>query len=53
LQDLDTFNVIAPTPLLDDDGGGLYWILRYNRGVRLRVMPLHSDAGFSGVFFDK
>ena len=25
---------------------------RYDRGVRLRVMPIDSDAGFSAVFFD-
>jgi hypothetical protein len=53
VMDLDTFNVIAPTPMLDDDGTGLYWVLRYSGGVRLRVMPLHSDAGFSAVFFDQ
>ena len=51
--DLETMDVIAPTPLIQDFDGGAYFVLRYNRGVRLRVMPVDSDAGFSAVFFDK
>ena len=47
-----TLNVITPDPLLDVMDSGLYWTMRYNRSVRLRVMPIDSDAGFSAVFFD-
>ena len=43
---------IAPDPLIKDDGNGVYWSLTYTRGVRLRVMPIDSDAGWSGLFFD-
>ena len=44
---------VAPEPLISDTlGGGVYWSLRYNRGVRLRVMPIDSDAGWSALFFD-
>ena len=52
VMDLETLNVITPDPLLDVMDGGLYWTMRYNRSVRLRVMPIDSDAGFSAVFFD-
>jgi hypothetical protein len=51
-MDLDTLDVITPDPLLQDMAGGMYWVMRYDRGVRLRVMPIAADAGFSAVFFD-
>jgi hypothetical protein len=54
VMDLATLDPIAPDPLIQDGkGAGVYWTLNYDRGVRLRVMPIDSDAGFSAVFFDK
>jgi hypothetical protein len=52
-MDLETLNPIAPEPQLKEFPGGLYWSLTYDRGVRLRVMPIDGDSGFSAVFFDK
>jgi len=49
---LTQLDPIAPDPLIKDDGNGVYWSLTYTRGVRLRVMPIDSDAGWSGLFFD-
>lgn len=53
VMDLETMNVIAPTPKMDDFDDGAYFIVQYDRGVRLRVMPINNDAGFSAVFFDR
>ena len=54
VMDLETLNPIAPEPLLEDAaGGGVYWTLTYDRGVRLRVMPIDGDSGFCAVFFDE
>eukprot|EP00041_Stephanoeca_diplocostata_P027504 m.757266 g.757266 ORF g.757266 m.757266 type:complete len:126 (-) comp23187_c0_seq19:425-802(-) len=53
VMDLDTFNPIAPdVPLLQNCDRGCYWTLQYNSSVRLRVMPINNDAGFSALFFD-
>ena len=52
VMDLESLNVIAPDPLIRDFNGGAYYVLTYDRSVRLRVMPIDSDAGFSAVFFD-
>ena len=52
VMDLATLDPIAPDPLITDAGAGVYWSLTYDRGVRLRVMPIDSDAGWSGLFFD-
>lgn len=52
VMDLESLNPIAPDPLIAHADGGVYWTLQYTRGVRLRVMPIDSDAGFSAVFFD-
>ena len=53
VMDLETLNPIAPEPELKDFAGGLYWSLTYDRGVRLRVMPIDGDSGFSAIFFDE
>ena len=53
VMDLATLDPIAMDPLIEHAAGGIYWSLVYDRGVRLRVMPIDSDAGFSAVFFDK
>ena len=53
VMDLDTMNVISPDPMLSSFDGGVYYVLKYKNGVRLRVMPVDSDAGFSAVFFDE
>ena len=53
VMDLDTLNPVAPEPLLADAPNGLYWTLTYDRGVRLRIMPIDGDSGCSAVFFDK
>jgi hypothetical protein len=53
VMDLATLNPIAPEPELKEFAGGLYWSLTYDRGVRLRVMPIDGDSGFSAIFFDE
>ena len=53
VMDLETLNPVAPEPLLADAPNGLYWTLTYDRGVRLRIMPIDGDSGCSAVFFDK
>lgn len=50
--DLESMNVIASEPYIDNMSGGVYWTLSYNNSVRLRVMPIDSDAGFCAVFID-
>ena len=52
-MDLETLNPVAPEPLLKSFPEGLYWTLTYDRGVRLRVMPIDGDSGFSAIFFDE
>ena len=53
VMDLATLDPIAMDPLIEHAEGGVYWSLVYDKGVRLRVMPIDSDAGFSAVFLDK
>ena len=52
VMDLATMDVIAAEPRLDVSEHGSYWTLTIDRSVRLRVMPLDKDPGFSAVFFD-
>eukprot|EP01043_Picozoa_sp_COSAG02_P057427 COSAG02_NODE_6970_length_3258_cov_2.502691_5_plen_93_part_00 len=52
VMDLETLNPIAQEPLLQPGSKGLYWTLSYDRGVRLRVMPIDGDSGFCAIFFD-
>ena len=53
VMDLATLDPIAMDPLIERATSGFYWTLTYDRSVRLRVMPIDSDAGFSALFFDK
>ena len=53
VMDLATLDPIAMDPLIERASSGVYWSLTYDRAVRLRVMPMDSDAGASAVFFDK
>eukprot|EP01043_Picozoa_sp_COSAG02_P057539 COSAG02_NODE_7002_length_3233_cov_3.705807_2_plen_663_part_01 len=53
VMDRATLDPIAMDPLIEHASSGVYWTLTYDRGVRLRVMPIDSDAGFSAIFFDK
>ena len=53
VMDLETLNPVAAEPLLSEFPGGLFWSLTYDRGVRLRIMPVDGDSGFSAVFFDE
>jgi hypothetical protein len=53
VMDRATLDPIAMDPLIEHASSGVYWTLMYDRAVRLRVMPIDSDAGFSAVFFDK
>lgn len=53
VMDLATLDPVAQDPLIANAPGGVYWTVTYDRGVRLRVAPIDSDAGFSAVFFDK
>jgi hypothetical protein len=62
VMDLTTLDPIAPDPYVANCAPkGCYWTLTCtpagtgtgNTGVRLRVAPINSDAGWSGMFFDK
>ena len=52
--DLETKSPIAAEARshVRDFRGGVYWTLRYDRGVRLRIMPLYGNARLSAIFFD-
>jgi hypothetical protein len=52
VMDLQTMEVIAAEPRLDITEQGSYWTLTCDRSVRLRVMPMDKDPGFSAIFFD-
>ena len=52
VMDLETMDVIAAESRLDITAEGSYWTLTCDRSVRLRVMPMDKDPGFSAVFFD-
>jgi hypothetical protein len=51
-MDLATLDPIAPGALIPAARGGVYWTLAYDRSVRIRMMPIDSDAGCSAIFFD-
>ena len=54
VMDLETLNPIAPEPLIElGFGESVYWVLSYDRGVRLRCQPIDGDSGFAAVFFDR
>lgn len=40
VMDGTTFNVIAPTTLVEDYAGGIWWTLHYDRSVRLKMMDI-------------
>ncbi len=53
VMDLATLDPVAMDPLIQDAGGdGVYWTLRCTASVRLRVMPIDSDSGYSALFVD-
>ena len=41
-MDLMTNSVIAPTTMISDYEGGVWWSLQYDRSVRLRLMSIHG-----------
>lgn len=53
-MDLDTLSPVAPEAQshITDFDGGVYWTLRYDRGVRIRIMPLFGSARVSALFWD-
>lgn len=54
-MDLEHLGPIAPEAqsLIRDFQGGIYWTLRYNRGVRIRIMPLFGSARVNAMFWDR
>jgi hypothetical protein len=53
VMDLATLDPIAPEPLIElGFGESVYWVLSYDKGVRLRCQPIDGDSGFAAVFFD-
>jgi hypothetical protein len=42
VMDGDTLDVIAPTTLIDDYTGGVWWTLRTDRSVRLKMMDIEG-----------
>ena len=55
-MDLQTFNVIAPDGFISNYENGVWWSIRYNRSVRLRIMSIFglqvSALAFSGGIAD-
>lgn len=51
-MDLQTLSPIARLPLVSDFEGGVLWSLTYDRGVRLRLMPVYGGATVSALFLD-
>jgi hypothetical protein len=49
VMDLATLDPIAMDPLIEHAPNGVYWTLSYDRGVRLRVMPIVSRHAHSPV----
>ena len=42
VMDGNTFEVIAPTTLVKDYTGGVWWTLRYDQSVRLKIMDIEG-----------
>merc|ERR1712060_662919 len=53
-MDLETLSLVAPEAKSFIKGfqRGVYWTIRYNRGLRLRVMPVFGSARISALFWD-
>ena len=50
VMDLATLDPVAPDPYIHGCAPkGCYWTLSYTKGVRLRVAPINSDAGWSAI----
>lgn len=49
--DYETMNVVAPTTLISDYAGGLWYTLMYTKSVRLRVMGIYG-VRISAIAFD-
>lgn len=53
VMDGDTLNLIAPTTLLEDFEGGVWWTVHYNNSLRLKLMDVKgihlSAVGFSNA----
>ena len=54
IMDLDTLNVVSPTPYLTAEqlATGAYFVLETDRSLRLRLMSTHNDNTISAVFVD-
>ena len=54
VMDLDTLNVVSPTPHLTAPQleTGAYYVLETDRSLRLRLMSTHNDNTISAVFVD-
>jgi ABC-type cobalamin transport system permease subunit len=48
--DMKSMNVIAPTKLISNHTKGVWWSVRYDRSLRLRLMGINS-ARASAVAF--
>jgi hypothetical protein len=51
-MDLHTLNVIAPDGFISNDGNGVWWSIRYNRSVRLRIMSIYGLQVSAVAFSD-
>ena len=51
--DLKRMEPIAKVPLVTEYEGGVLWRLVYDRGVRLRLMPVFGGVSVSAVFLDE
>jgi hypothetical protein len=53
VMDGDSFNVIAPTPLINEYGHGVWWTVRYNNSIRLKFLDMKgiflNAVAFSAV----
>jgi hypothetical protein len=53
VMDGDSFNVIAPSPLIDDYVDGVWWTVQYNNSIRLKLLDMKgiflSAVAFRGA----
>ena len=51
-MDLQTLNVIAPDGFISNYGNGVWWSIRYNHSVRLRIMSMYGLQVSAVAFSD-
>jgi len=53
LHDLESFDIIAPSQIVESFSGSVYAIYKYNASVRFRFYQMRGAASvLSAIFFD-